>query len=120
MKENLNVNFGDSDIFDVHEMAWEIMVPVFDQDRKDKIALFKEDQGTGKTAIGIDKILPAAFNGKVEALFCENKADIFGTYTRENDVISVEQSDESENSISLMNLAAIQTFLNGGESVSIG
>ncbi|HSH50837.1 MAG TPA: hypothetical protein VK982_03850 [Bacteroidales bacterium] len=115
MEEFLNVNFGDTDIYDAHELAWGMMAPVFDQKRKDKIALFLEQQGTGKTAIGIDKILPAAFHGKVDALFCENKADIFGNYKEESNSIIVTQSEENDNTISLMNVAAVKTFLNGGE-----
>lgn len=113
--ENLNVNFGDSTIFEAHELAWEKIAPQFDQKRKDKIALFLAEQGTGKTAIGIDRIIPAAFNGKVDTLFCENKSDIFGTYKKENNSITVEQSEENNGAISLMNVAAINTFLNGGE-----
>ena len=115
MEENITTDFSDTDIFEIHELAWEKMASVFDQKRKDKIALFIAEQGTGKTAVGIDKILPAAFNGKVDTLFCENKSDIFGNYKEENDLITVTQSEEDENTISLMNVAAIKTFLNGGD-----
>jgi hypothetical protein len=115
MEEFLNINFGDIDIYEAHELAWEMMAPVFDQKRKDKIALFNELQGTGKTAIGIDKIIPAAINGKVDSLFCENKADIFGNYKKENNVITVSQSEEGDKTISLMNVAAVKAFLNGGD-----
>jgi hypothetical protein len=92
-----------------------MMAPLFDRKRKDKIALFLKEQGTGKTAIGIDKIIPAAFNGRVDTLFCENKSDIFGNYKEENNDITVTQSEENDNTISLMNVAAVKTFINGGE-----
>ncbi|MDD2528857.1 MAG: hypothetical protein PHW35_11505 [Lentimicrobiaceae bacterium] len=115
LEESLQVDFNNTTVFDVHELAWERIAPIFDQTRKDKIALFLKEEGTGKTAIGIVKILPAAINGKVDTLFCENKADIFGNYKEENNLIVVTQSEESENTISLMNLAAIETFVNGGE-----
>lgn len=115
MEEFLNINFGDTDIYEAHELAWGMMAPVFDQKRKDKIALFLEVEGTGKTAIGIDKIIPAAINGKVDALFCENKADIFGNYKEENNAITVTQSEEDDNTISLMNVAAVKTFIKGGD-----
>ena len=115
MEENLKVNFGNTNIYEVHEFAWEKMASVFDQKRKDKIALFVDEQGTGKTAIGIDEIIPAAINGKVDALFCENMSDIFGNYKEESNSISVTQGVEGENSISLMNVAVVKTFLNGGE-----
>lgn len=115
MEENLTVDFSDSTILDAHELAWEKMASVFDQKRKDKIALFLNEQGTGKTAIGIDKIIPTAINGKIDALFCENLADIFGNFKEENNLFTVTQSEENENTISLMNVAAVNTFLNGGE-----
>ena len=115
MEENLTVDFSDTDIFEVHELAWEKMAPIFDQKRKDKIALFIDEQGSGKTAIGIDRIIQAAINGKVDTLFCENKTDIFGNYKQGSDAIIVSQSEENDKTISLMNVAAIKTFLNGGE-----
>lgn len=113
--ENLKVNFGNIDIYEVHELAWEKMALVFDQKRMDKIARFFDEQGTGKTAIGIDEIIPAAFIGKVDTLFCENLSDIFGNYKEENNSMVVTQSEENDNTISLMNVAAVKTFLNGGE-----
>lgn len=115
MEDHLTVDFSDTSILDAHELAWERMASVFDQKRKDKIALFREVEGTGKTAIGIDKIIPAAIHGKVDALFCENLSDIYGNFTEENNLITVTQSEESDNTISLMNVAAVSTFLNGGE-----
>lgn len=114
LEDNLVVDFSSSDMFDIHELAWERMEPVFDQPRKEHIAKFMEQQGKGTTAIGIGKILPAAINGQIEALFCENNEDIFGTYGKEDDLIEVTEGDDDGTTISLMNLAAIQTFLNGG------
>lgn len=115
MEENLVVDFNSTDMFDIHEMAWERMEPVFDKPRKDKIAQFLEHQGEGKTAIGIGEILPAAVNGQIEALFCENNEDILGVFTKENEVIKVLEGSDDGTTISLMNLAAINTFLNGGD-----
>ena len=114
-EKNIKVNFEDTEIFEIHEMAWENISPLFEQKRTDKIAAFLAEQGSGKTAIGIDRILLAAINGKVDTLFCENREDIFGNYTVENDDITVTQNEESDTTVSLMNVAAIQTFLNGGK-----
>ncbi|GAA4946255.1 hypothetical protein GCM10023314_19440 [Algibacter agarivorans] len=112
--ENINGNLKAIDALDVHELAWEKISSTFDQERKDKIARFMEKQGTGKTAIGIVEILPKAFEGKIDTLFCENPEDIFGTYKLENDAIIAAESEENDTTISLMNLAAIKTFLSGG------
>jgi len=112
--KNINSDFKATDILDIHELAWEMISPTFDQNRKDKIAQFLEAQGTGKTAIGIEKILQKAFKGQVDTLFCENLADIFGTYKIKNDTVIANETEENDTAISLMNLAAIKTFLNGG------
>ncbi|WNH07781.1 hypothetical protein [Thalassobellus suaedae] len=112
--KNINTNLKVTNILDLHELAWEKISPIFDQKRKDKIARFLEVQGTGKTAIGIERILPKAFQGKIDTLFCENLADIFGSYKLENDTVSVTETEENDTTISLMNLAAIKTFLTGG------
>ncbi|HLV39775.1 hypothetical protein [Xanthomarina sp.] len=114
MEESLTTDFSNTDIFEIHELAWERMAPVFDQKRKEDISQFLEEQGKGTTSIGIGKILPAAFHGQIEALFCENKEDIFGSYKEEKDVITVTEGEENDKNISLMNIAAIKTFLKGG------
>lgn len=115
MGENIKVDFSNTDIYDAHELAWEKIAPKFDQKRKDKIAAFLEKQGTGETSIGIDRILPTAFNGKIDTLFCENLTDIFGSYKEKGNTVITTESKENDNTISLMNLAAIKTFLKGGE-----
>lgn len=114
MEENITADFSNTDIFEIHELAWEKMESVFDQQRKDTMEQFLAEQGKGKTSTGIAEILPAAVSGKIEALFCENKEDIFGEYKEENGAIKVVQREEGNNTVSLMNMAAIKTFLNGG------
>lgn len=111
----ISVDLTATTIFDIHELAWENIAPTFDQERKDKIADYSAKAGTGKTSVSINEILPAAYGGKIDTLFCENLADIFGTYQIDNNHVKVTQSESFDNGISLMNSAAIQTFLNGGQ-----
>ena len=115
VKQNIKVDIYAINIFDLHEIAWKKMAPTFDQTRKDKMSLFLAEQGTGKTAVEIEYILPAAFDGKIETLFCENMADIYGTFKKENGTITLSKGEENDSSISIMNVAAIQTFLKGGD-----
>lgn len=113
--ENLKANLSDINRFEIHELAWEQVGPLFDQSRKDDLKRFLDEQGTGKTSTGIQQILPSAIHGKVKTLFCENKEDILGSYKNENGEITVSVNEEDEDSISLMNVAVIQTFLQGGD-----
>ena len=112
--ENINGNLKALDILELHELAWTKIAPTFNKERKDKIARFLELQGTGQTAIEIERILPKAFEGKIDSLFCENLEDIIGTYNAENSTVITVTSKENETTTSLLNLAAIKTFLNGG------
>ena len=113
--ENLKANLSDINRFEIHELAWEQVGPLFDQSRKDDLKRFLDEQGTGKTSTGIQQILPSAIHRKVKTLFCENKEDILGSYKNENGEITVSVNEEDEDSISLMNVAVIQTFLQGGD-----
>ena len=113
--ENLKANLSAINRFEIHELAWEQVGPLFDQSRKNDLKRFLDEQGTGKTSTGIQQILPSAIHGKVKTLFCKNKEDILGSYKNENGEITVSVNEEDEDSISLMNVAVIQTFLQGGD-----
>lgn len=112
--ENLNGNFGHVGIFDVHEWAWKKIAPVLEKRRKNKLALYWSQEGTGSTSIRIEEILLAAIEGKVDTLFCENNMDIFGKYNSDSNTVW-KSPVRGKNDISLMNLAAVKTFLQGGK-----
>lgn len=104
---------SERDKFQIHEMAWAKMAPMFDQDRKDKIAQFKEYQGSGRTASDLDQVLAEAKAGRIDALFVENRADIWGVYNAEKRHVRIDEV-VLPSSVSLLNMAAMETFLNGG------
>lgn len=106
-------NSAEVDVLLLHEKAWGILQDYFDQHRREKIQQFLQWQGTGKTSSGIREILPEAFRGKVDALFLEKQADIFGTYHRETFEVELDEEHIATN-ISLLNLLAIKVFEQGG------
>ena len=114
VQDNLKANLSATNIFEIHDLAWENMAPHFDRKRRADIQRFLDEEGTGKTSNGINQIIANSIHGKIETLFCENKEDIYGNYTNENGEIKVTVSENPEESISLMNVAAINTFLQGG------
>ncbi len=115
VQDNLKANLSDTNMFEIHDLAWENMAPHFDKKRRSDIQRFLDEEGTGKTSNGINQIVANSIHGKIETLFCENKEDIYGNYTNENGEITVSVSENPEESISLMNVAAINTFLQGGD-----
>ena len=103
----------DKDVTLMHEEAWELLHSHFNKNRKEKQDKFAELYGTGKASAEIENIIPAAFEGKVDTLFLENRADIFGIYNPSTKEIRTEESHHPPN-VSLMNLLAMMVLKNGG------
>ncbi|MDT7827437.1 hypothetical protein RQM65_02010 [Pricia sp. S334] len=99
--------------FDLHEMAWDKVAPIFNRERVEKIKEFKEHEGSGKTSSSISHVLPKALGGQVEVLFVENRMDLWGVYNSETNEVRVDEKSTPNNEC-LLNRAAITTFLNGG------
>lgn len=114
LNTHISVNPSDIDQFKLHQRAWEQVEPIFDQERRGKIALFKQHEGLGKTSSAVEQIVPAAVNGKIDTLFIHNNEDIWGIYDPEKGQVRVDQVP-LPSSVSLLNKAAIKTFLNGGK-----
>ncbi len=121
-KENTYANLLDDfistspsnvDKFDLHEMAWEKVAPVFDKQRLDKIKDFKEHEGSGRTSSTIKHVLLKASEGRIDTLFVENREDIWGVYDIDKKEVRVDEKSSPDNE-SLLNKAAIKTFLKGG------
>lgn len=98
----------------LHEHARELLRPYFDKKRQEKLELFSQFNETDRTSSDISEIVPAALEGKIDALFLENKADIFGIYNPNKNEVTTEQ-EHTEGNVSLMNLAATQVYLQGGQ-----
>tara|TARA_R110000744_G_scaffold10486_6_gene32601 strand:- start:597 stop:1751 length:1155 start_codon:yes stop_codon:yes gene_type:complete len=107
-------NISEVDKYLLHEMAWEIVGPTFDTERKEKMGLFKQYDGTGRTSSELEQILPAALEGKIDTLFMNNKDEVWGVYDLEKRHVRVDEK-LLPSSVSLLNKAAIKTFLNGGK-----
>lgn len=106
-------NPGDKDIILLHEEAWELIQPYFNKVKLEKLDKFSALAGTGKTSSDINELFKAAFEGKVDTLFLENRTDIFGTYHPATQEVKIEDVHNSQN-VSLMNLLAIKVLENRG------
>lgn len=114
MPEYIKTNPDNADLFLLHEKAWEIVQPLFDRERRDKMAVFEKFQGTGRTSSSLEEILQAAFNGKLEALFLENRSDVWGAYNPAGNHIHINGARQPSD-ISLLNLAATEALLKGAK-----
>ena len=54
---------------DLHDRAWPLVEPVFQEARRKAAARYEQAAGTGRTTDRLDELLAAAQNGRVELLF---------------------------------------------------
>jgi len=107
-------NPNDTDMLGIHQKSLEIFQPYLDENRDKKIAKYEELSSTENTTSALSDIIPAVYQGKVDTLFIENRAEVWGKY--KEDEMKVEFSDHKENgNISLLNLAAKKTVEMGGK-----
>ena len=96
------------------EKAWKTMEPIFDKERKEKIERFEQYDSTSRTSSDIKEVLPAALQGKIDTLFVRKDKDIFGIYDAVKHHVEIREDEESTH-VSLLNMAAVKTFLQGGK-----
>ncbi len=106
-------NPGDTDMIGLHEKAWQVIGSHFESQKREKLKQFEEQHNTEKTSAAVHDILPAIHQGKVDTLFLENQAEVWGTYDTETMKVEVEDQQNAEN-ISLMNWAASKVLEQGG------
>jgi hypothetical protein len=65
---------------DLHARAWPLVEPVFEQPRQAAIASFRALEGTGRTSTDPETILTAARDGRIQTLFLQQSASLFGSF----------------------------------------
>ncbi|WP_300441608.1 hypothetical protein [Christiangramia sp.] len=107
-------NPNDTDILGIQNKALEIFEPYLNENRNNKIEKYKELSSTENTTSAVSDIIPAIYQGKVDTLFIENRAEVWGNY--HEDEMKVELSEDRNNgNTSLLNLAAKKTIEMGGK-----
>lgn len=106
-------NPSDSDMFGLHEKALQILEPVMEKTKREKMKKFDELNNTDNTGASVTDILPAVQQGKVDTLFLENRSEIWGTYNEDNMNVTI-HDDQQNGNYSLMNWAAKEVLRQGG------
>jgi hypothetical protein len=98
---------------ELHKRAWELVQPRFVHTRKEVIAQYKQLAGTGRTSRDLSEIVSAASLGRIEKLVVAGGVQVWGSYHPDRKAIEL-HSKPGADSEDLLDLAAIQTVLNGG------
>ncbi len=106
-------NPNDGSALDLHEKAVDLLEGFIGKNEQAKINDFKETTPEKKSSI-VHDIIPAAYEGKIDTLFLENRAELWGKYDEKTREVTVDDQRDAK-SISLMNLAAKKTIETGGK-----
>jgi hypothetical protein len=106
-------NIGILDPNAVHQQAWSVVEPLYEQSQIAAVEHYHELAGTGKTSTDLKEAVAAAYYGRVEQLFVAVGMQKWGNFDSQANELHVhaeiEPGDED-----LLNAAAVQTLLNGG------
>ncbi|MFW6224215.1 MAG: hypothetical protein ACOC4R_01010 [Bacteroidota bacterium] len=112
--DHARVNPRDLDMYKIHELGWDRVKDYFHKHLEQQKKEFNDKSATGYTSDDIYHILPAALDGQIKALFLQKEYDRFGIYDHENRELRLDSEHTYANS-SLVNQAAVYTFLNQGK-----
>lgn len=97
----------------LHAQACEILAPYFNQAQDKAISQYAELAVTGKATSDLREAIPAAFQGRVSSLIVPLGIQAWGRFNPATNLVEVHAEPELGDD-DLLDLAAIQTILNGG------
>ncbi|NJL85543.1 MAG: hypothetical protein HC886_05530 [Leptolyngbyaceae cyanobacterium SM1_1_3] len=99
---------------DLHHQAWQVAQPYFQQAQTQALASFNELAGTGQAVSQMQEVIPAAYYGQVGALFIRSGYQQWGAFEPQSNQVTL-VAERSPETTDLLDLAAVRTFLQGGE-----
>ncbi|MCM8569985.1 hypothetical protein NE848_11385 [Gramella jeungdoensis] len=107
-------NPNDTDLLGIHQKALKVAEPYLNETRDEKIEKYRELSKTENTTSAVSDIIPAVHQGKVDTLFIENRAELWGEYNEDKMKVKFHENRNNHNT-SLLNLAAKKTIEMGGK-----
>ncbi len=100
---------------ELHKSAWDIVSPRFQTAFEESLAHFRQlaGQASERVAATLEKIVPAASDGRIETLFIATGVQHWGVFNPDTNEIEFHDQMESGDE-SLLDLAVVQTYLKGG------
>ena len=103
---------------ELHERAWNIVRPYFEKVQKDALEQYKQFAGTGKASDNLKEVVRSACYGRVESLFVAVGVQQWGTFDPDKNVVQLHHEAQPDDA-DLLDLAAIQTYLQGGSVYAV-
>ena len=112
-EEGVKGNPEEMDEKELHDRAWEIVQPLFADEQAESLGEYEKFQAEGKTSADLNEIVPASHQGRVAVLFAALGVQKWGIFDEEKNEVSFQEKASASNQ-DLLDLAAVQTLLNGG------
>ena len=103
---------------DLHARALPIVQPVLEAKQRDAKARYREQAGLGRTASGVETVVPAAAFGRVDTLFVAIDERRPGKFDRKAGRV-VRMESGTDGMEDLLDLAAAETIRNGGSVYAV-
>jgi hypothetical protein len=105
----------------LRDMAWEIVEPELSAERRKAAERYGDLIGSGRASSRYEDVLPAAHDGRIDTLFVARGVRLWGKYDEQarSAILAQEQEAPTNGFQDLLDVAAIQTFLNGGTVYSV-
>ena len=98
---------------ELHAQAWPLVQPTFMRARDKAAAQYRQLVGTGQATADVKEAVLAAHHGQVDTLFVAVGVQVWGHFDPGTDTVHMHQDPEPGDE-DLLDLAAIQSTLNGG------
>lgn len=120
LKDEIPGNPDRENFKELHEKAWKIMRPIFEESQKKAFEKYEQFQGqqNGLATADLKAAIRAAKFGQVESLFVPLGLQKWGRYDAETDKMTLAPEPSPENE-DLLDLAATETILNSGQVFAV-
>ncbi len=105
-------NPNDVGVAGLHEKAVDLLEDYFKADKRKKLEQYEEAKPEMKNDV-VHDIIPFAFEGKIDTLFLENRAELWGIFDENQQKVEIHE-ERNDESLSLMNFAAMHVLKNDG------
>jgi hypothetical protein len=103
---------------ELHERAWAVVEPYFARAQQRAAAQYDDLRGTERASSELEKIVPAAFHGRVDSLFVAVGLQQWGQFDPDSGQVKLHDSREPGDQ-DLLDLAAVETLAHGGNVYAV-
>jgi len=104
---------------ELHSLAWPIVAPYFLQTQENAVAKYHQLTNSGQTTTDVQEAVQAAHQGRVAELFVALNVHVWGDWEPSSNTVHVHENAQKGDK-DLLDLASIQTILNGGSVFAVG